>query len=132
MTSFRIPGQQPRIVSTALIAAATVTAPAVVLLSPAWASESRACDVYTNSPYDAGSLDIAGPGGRSGCISRVDVKTDLKYSRLGPDGVAAYRSGAVINVSWTAYGCAGNCDYYTKTTGGPGQESESSKRRLSC
>jgi len=95
------------------------------------ASSASACDVFANRPYG----QVAGEGGRSGCTSRVRVKTDLKYNRSGlPDPVIAYRSGTVRNVTWVAVAssCSGTREYYVDTNSETGQYSTSTRRTISC
>jgi hypothetical protein len=103
----------------------------VLVLSAQSLSASAVCDVFANRPYGT----VAGTGGRSGCTSRVQVKTDLKYNRAGlPDPVVAFRSGSVQNVTWTAIDndCSGAHEYYVDTNSATDQYSTSTRRTISC
>lgn len=113
-----------------LAVASAVALPLAITFTPAWAS-TTSCDVFADTPH-AGSGDVNGRGGRSGCVSTVSVQTKLKYDRFGPDPTTASRGGRVTNITWIPYGCSGRQSYYTITSTDSGQVAGSLNKTISC
>lgn len=119
---------------TAVALALTLGAASVVVMSPSWGA--AACDVFSNTPYgyNSGGPRVGGDAGRSGCVSTVNLRSDLKYDRaLSPDPVIGYKSGTVTNVTWFVNAsCTGTRTYYIDTSSSSGQYSTSYRRTITC